>query len=258
MAISTPAKKKTVDQLGNRMKFGVVAPSTNTSVQPEFDDFRPRGVTNHFSRIEIPNDPVHNDEDFDQLMKNIRGSLEKAVEIVMSCEPDHIVMGMSSETFWDGLGGSEILQARIEKLSGLGVTMGSDACRAALAKYGSIKRLGIITPYMPIGDNMVRRFFTDCGFEVVNLEGLRCDSPVNIAHVTEKELRDAFVKVDDPSIEALVQVGTNLACARVAAAGEFWLDKPVIAINTATYWWALRSNGIMDQKDGFGSLLRDF
>lgn len=258
MAVSSPARKKTVDSLGNRMKFGVVAPSTNTSVQPEFDDFRPRGVTNHFSRIEIPNDPVHSDADFDKLMMNIRGSLEKAVEVVLSCEPDHIVMGMSSETFWDGLGGSKILQDRIEKISGLGVSMGSDACQAALKKYGDIKRVGIITPYYPIGDNMVRRFFTDCGFEVVNLVGLKCDSPVNIAHVTEAELRDAFNEVNDSSIEALVQVGTNLACARVAALGEFWLDKPVLAINTATYWWALRSNGIMDQMDGFGSLLRDF
>jgi maleate isomerase len=251
-------KTKTVDSLGNRMKFGVVAPSTNTSVQPEFDDMRPRGVTNHFSRIDIPNNPVHTDEDFDQLMVNIRSSLEKAVEVVMSCEPDHIVMGMSSETFWDGLDGSKKLQDRMEKISGLGVSMGSDACQAALKNYGDIKRLGIITPYMPIGDGMVRKFFTDCGFEVVNLKGLRCDSPVNIAHVSERELRDAFVEVDDPSIEALVQVGTNLACARVAAMAEFWLDKPVLAINTATYWWALRSNGITDKIDGFGSLLLDY
>jgi maleate isomerase len=39
---------------------------------------------------------------------------------------------------------------------------------------------------------------------------------------------------------------------------EFWLDKPVLAINTATYWWALRSNGITDKIDGFGSLLLDY
>ena len=25
---------------------------------------------------------------------------------------------------------------------------------------------------------------------------------------------------------------------------EFWLDKPVLAINTATYWYALREYGI--------------
>ena len=30
------------DALGFRKKFGVIAPSTNTSVQPEFDAMRPR------------------------------------------------------------------------------------------------------------------------------------------------------------------------------------------------------------------------
>src|SRR5665213_352146 len=243
------------DTLGYRKTFGVVAPSTNTSVQPEYDDMRPRGVTNHFARIDIPNNPVNSDADFDQLMKDIRGSLEPAIGRVITCNPDAIIMGMSSETFWDGLEGSKRLQERAEKISGRPVVMGSDACQAALRKYGDIKRLGIITPYFPIGDNQVRRFFTDCGFEVANLIGLKCTSPVNIARVTPEEMRDAFNEVNDPSIDALVQVGTNLACAKVAAYGEFWLNKPVLAINTATYWYALRTNGIMEKIDGFGSLL---
>jgi hypothetical protein len=33
--------------LGYRMKFGVIAPSTNASVQPEFDAMVPSGITNH-------------------------------------------------------------------------------------------------------------------------------------------------------------------------------------------------------------------
>ena len=64
-----------VDSLGWRRKFGVIAPSTNTSVQPEFDSMRPYGVTNHFARITIPDDPVHNDDDFFQLLTNIRASM---------------------------------------------------------------------------------------------------------------------------------------------------------------------------------------
>ena len=28
----------------------------------------PRGVTNHFGRISIPNDPIHNDDDFNKLI----------------------------------------------------------------------------------------------------------------------------------------------------------------------------------------------
>ena len=46
--------------------------------------------------------------------------------------------------------------------------------------------------------------------------------------------------------------------ARLAAQAEVWLGKPVIAINTATYWYALRRNGIRDKVAGFGRLLAEF
>jgi maleate isomerase len=45
---------------------------------------------------------------------------------------------------------------------------------------------------------------------------------------------------------------------RLAAFAEKWLNKPVIAINAATYWHALRANGITDKVHGFGRLLEDF
>jgi maleate isomerase len=246
------------DSLGYRKKFGVIAPSTNTSVQPEYDAMRPPGVTNHFGRIHIPNDPIRNDKDFDQLMVNIRGAMFQAIDQVMTCEPDYLILGMSSETFWDGLEGSLLLRERVEKHAGIKVAMGSDASQAALKRLGHIKRVGVITPYMPLGDGQVHRFFTDCGFEIVRLKGLKCESPVAIAHVSERTLRDAILEVNGPDVDAVMQVGTNLIMARLAGTAEFWLDKPVLAINTATYWYALRENGIDDKIDGFGSLLSRF
>jgi maleate isomerase len=175
----------------------------------------------------------------------------------MTAEPGHLIMGMSSETFWDGLAGSERLRERIETRAGVGVTMGSDAVRQALQRLcPGVMRLGVVTPYMPVADRQVRQFFADCGWEVVRLVGLKCASPVAIAHVGAKALRDAVLAANGPEVEAIVQVGTNLAFAGLAGAAELWLEKPVVAINTATYWWALRRNGIADPVDGFGPLLR--
>ncbi len=219
------------DSLGSRAKFGVLAPSTNTSVQPEFDAMRPWGVTNHHSRLIIPDTRVTDDASFMAMMDNIRNALFPALEAVLSCDPDFVVLGMSAETFWDGLQGSQLLKRRLEKTAKRGVAMGSDACRAAL------------------------QFFTDCGYEVVNLLGLKCRSPVLIAHESKQKLRDAIERVNRGKVDAIVQVGTNLAMAEVAAMAEFWLGKPVIAINTATYWYALRQYGIRDKIYGWGSLL---
>ena len=247
-----------VDALGYRAKFAVLAPSTNTIVQPEFDEMRPRGVTNHFGRIHIPNMAIKDDADFLTLMDGIKAALMDAVDIVMTCEPDYVVMGMSSETFWDGLEGSLLLQERLEKRAGKRVAMASDASQAALKAYGGVKRIAVITPYMPVADANVRRFFTDTGFEVVRLFGFKCESPTAIAHVSTGQLRKAIQDIDGPDVDAIVQVGTNLAMARLAAEAEAWLGKPVLAINTATYWYALRQNGFTDRIAGFGRLLEEF
>ena len=248
-----------VDSLGYRMKFGVIAPSTNTSVQPEFDWMRPPGVTNHMARIHVPDMKIENDKDFDELVRVIAQTQDEAVERVKTCQPGHLIMGMSAETFWDGLDGSVKLRAHMEKVAGVGVTMGSDACQSALkalsSQYGQIRKIACITPYMPIGDKNVKRFFEDLGFQVKVVLGLKCASPTLIAHESEERLRDAILEVNAPDVDAIVQAGTNLAMARLAAVAERWLKKPVVAINTATYWHALRSNGMHDKVDGFGSLL---
>lgn len=246
-----------VDSLGYRMKFGVIAPSTNTSVQPEYEMMTPYGVTNHFSRAIIPDIPVMDDDDFLVLVQNIRDATESAIDSVLTCSPDHVIIGMSAETFWDGIEGSRRLKVKLEERAGMRVTLGAEACQAALKAYGDIKRIAVITPYHPIGDRNVERFFVDCGYEVVRLKGLKCTSPTLIAHVSKEELRDTVIELDGDDVDAVVQAGTNLAFAEVAAIAEFWLEKPVIAINTATYWHALRTNGIEDRLQGFGRLLSE-
>ena len=247
-----------VDSLGFRKKFGVLAPSTNTAVQPEYDAMAPHGVTNHFSRIIIPDTRVTDNASFIAMLDNIRASTEDAIDAVMTCSPDHVILGMSAEAFWGGKDGATALKDRMERRAGMSVTTGSEACLAAIGAYGGVKRIGLVTPYMPVGDENVVKYFNDCGFDVVKVKGLKCPSPMLIAHVTGRELRDAIIEVNSDDVDAIVQAGTNLVMAEVAAMAEFWLDKPVIAINTATYWHALRSNGITDKVYGFGRLLAEF
>jgi maleate isomerase len=245
------------DSLGCRAKFGVLVPSTNTSVQPEFDAMRPKGVTNHASRIRIPNMALENDEDFARLVDHIAAGQIEAVDSVMTAEPDRIVLGISVETFWGGYEISRKLKAELEAHTGLPVSMGAEASELALKRLGA-RRIGVVTPYWPVGDKNVAQFFTEAGFEVVKIVGLKCRSPVLIAHVSEDALDEAVTSADGRGIDAVIQVGTNLAMARLAPMAERRLGKPVVAINTAIYWHALRASGIVDKIQGFGPLLEDF
>jgi maleate cis-trans isomerase len=53
----------------------------------------------------------------------------------------------------------------------------------------------------------------------------------------------ALRELDGDDIDALVQVGTNLAAIELCAEAEQWFGKPVLAINAVTYWDALRRSG---------------
>ncbi|MDE0335576.1 MAG: arylmalonate decarboxylase [Defluviicoccus sp.] len=250
-----------VDAWGWRMKFGVVTPSTNTIVQPHYDAMAPNGVTNHISRMHIPDDPVNSDEDFDELIRRIDVALEESIDRVMTCRPDHLILGISAESIWGGgLEPARKIEERIKTRAGsdIGVTQAADALPAALRAFGDgIRRIAIVCPYYPVAIGHLQAFADETGFDLVRTECLACDSPVNIAHITEDELRDAVRKVDGPDIDAVVQFGANLPMAHVAAEAERWLRKPVIAVMTATYWYALRQNGIEDRKPGFGRLMTE-
>ena len=71
-------------------------------------------------------------------------------------------------------------------------------------------------------------------------------------------LREKLIELNGNGrdVDAIIQVGTNLSMVRLAAAAEMWLGKPVIAINTATYWHALRQNKITDKIPGLGACWR--
>ncbi len=242
------------DHLGYRKKLGALGPSTNTIVQPDFDDLRPVGVTNHYSRIVIPNNPVTDNESFLRLVESINASTLDAVDVLRTCEMDYMVMGMSAATFWNGREGASQYLKNMTERAQVGVSCGSFATEAALNVYKA-KRIAFLSPYFEVANDQVRRFYQDCGFTVVRDVCLHRPSPVLIAHTTDEMCRQAIRQLDGDDVDAIVQVGTNLSMIRLAAAAELFLGKPVIAINTATYWHALRALGINDKKSGFGSLL---
>ena len=245
------------DAVGYRIKFGAIVPSTNTVVEADYNRMAPHGVTFHTGRMYIERPVIDSDAAFEALLAQIRGSITVAIRDVMTCQPDYLVMGMSSETFWGGVEGNARFIERVTTQSRLGVSTGASACRAALERYG-VRRIAVLSPYQPIADRQVTGYFEDAGFKVVRFKGLRCPTATSIAEVTEAPLlpilRD---ELDGPDVEAIVQVGTNLSMVRLADEAERWLGKPVLAINAATLWHALRANGIKDQLRGCGSLLRE-
>ncbi|MCY0930158.1 hypothetical protein OTB20_29010 [Streptomyces sp. H27-H1] len=243
--------------VGPRAVFGVIVPSTNTVVEHDYWGARIPGVTYRAGSMHIAHPSMDSDHDFQALLAQIRTSLDAAVRDVLTAEPDRMVMGMSAETFWGGVAGNAAFEQRLRERTGLPVTTGASSCRAALHALGC-QRIAVFSPYQPVADREVKRFFTEAGFDVSAVSGLRCPSAMDIARVGPPRIREMVLELDDPSVEAIVQVGTNLSFVSQADALESELGKPVVAINTATLWHALREHGLDDRITGVGRLLREY
>ena len=168
------------DQLAWRKKFGVLAPSTNSIVEPDFNRMGVPGVTPLFSRIHIYDQDLSTEAQMEKLRVQLDESIDYAVDLVCTAEVDYMVMGMSAETFWGGKAGNDRFKSRVkERSGGLEVATGAEGCQKVLNLYGA-KSIAVVTPYQPNGDREVKNYFEEIGFEVRGLIGLK---QIGRAHV---------------------------------------------------------------------------
>ncbi len=244
--------------IGARAKIGVVIPSTNTAVEYDLQKLNLPGVVWHPGRFYVESPALDSDAAFLKFVEGIRTTIPNSVRDLLTCDPTHIMMGMSAETFWGGVEGNHEFLRRIQgQIGDLGLTTGANAMVAALALL-KVKNIAVITPYQPIGDEQVRRFFGDSGFPVKRLVGLKCASATSIADTPRRAVADAVKQLDGDDVDAIVQVGTNLSTVDMFPVLEQYLGKPVIPINMATAWHALRASGVTDRLAGYGRLFADF
>jgi maleate isomerase len=245
-----------IDNLGWRLKIGSVIPSTNTTVEAELNSLRIPGVTIQTGRIPIKPNKIVGDKAYMDHIAAMKSGITAAIDQVLTCGPQHLIMGVALEAFWGGVEGAAKLEKDLEEHSGVGVSIGSAAVRDALNAFGA-KSVAILTPHMPVGNDEIRAYMEQAGFAVPRMTGLECDSPRAIAWVTSKTIRENLIALDGDDVDALVQLGTNLAGGSVAVQLEPEIGKPVITINAACYWHSLRRCGIEDRLEGHGRLFAE-
>lgn len=249
------------DGLGRRGKVGVLVPATNTIAQPEYEALRPHGVTNHVSRMApSARAGMHAGrmDDYRRSLARGEAHIQAAMDLLLPCRPDCIVLGHSIDTFRGGVQGATDLQRSLERHSGgTPVVLPGHSFLRALEAIGPGRRIAALTPYWPPADEQVRGFFSDAGYEVTRIIGLRCAGPLAIASTPLATVAAALRELAADAPDAIVQPGTNLATVRLAADAEHWLGIPVLSCNAVVYWDALRRLGIDDRRDDAGALWRE-
>jgi maleate isomerase len=246
--------------IGPRGRIGVIIPSTNIGVEYDCQKFITPGVTWHSGRFWVEFTDLSSDQAFLAFIDGIRETIPDAVRDVLTAEVDYIMMGMSAETFWGGLSGNEDFESKLRRQIGadMGLTTGATAIDAALKTFGA-KNVSVLTPYQSVADDEVHRFFTESGYNVVNLVGMKCDTATSIAHTPQGDVIDVVLnQLDGDNVDAIAQVGTNMSNADLFPALEKHLKKPLIPINVATIWHTYRAMGLDDKFIGGGWLFERF
>ena len=238
------------------VKFGVLTPATNLTVEDEYWSMRVDGTTIATARIVIDQVDWRVPEDLAKFVDGVTKRIPDAVTHVMQAKPDALVLGISISVLWGGLTGDQALKAQVKADTGLQLFTAVDAIVAGLAAINA-KRVAVVTPYPELADKPVKSFFDDIGVTVLAQKSLRAVSASSIGEIPPADMRQAMRDANVPGAEAIVTLGTDLRISRIAAQAEDWLGLPTIAVNAATWWVALRRMGVRTQLNDWGFLLRN-
>lgn len=256
------------DSRSYKKKFALLIPFTNTVMEHELwsiildngNEGDLNGVGIHTVNVEIPKPHVNNEAELIQFKEQFINGLNKAVDQASFAQPEYLIMGMSLEHILHGLNDVRSVMSDIELKYPYSWATWHDAADAALKKYKA-KRIAIITPFIKEGNNNAIKMFEDLGYEVVASFGFACPNLVDIAHIPDSAKEEVilnYLATPENHVDAILQCGTNMSMINVSEKLEPQIGIPIIGINAALLWYALRENGFTKPLIKSGRLLREF
>jgi maleate isomerase len=229
-------------------RVGLIIPSVNATIEPEFAWIGPPGLSFHAARIPLR-------ETTPAGLREMNEGVEAAARLLASVSPDVVAYACTSGSFLEG---RERLRAQIDAIgaiAGCPVVATSAALIDALQALG-IQRLALATPYLDSINRVEQRFLEDHAFDVVSTRALGL-SGAAIREVPPERVFELACDADCDLADAVFVSCTDLRALEVVEALEARLAKPVLTSNQVTMWALLRALGSQPDIAGFGRLLRE-
>ncbi|MGE0847153.1 MAG: aspartate/glutamate racemase family protein [Flavobacteriaceae bacterium] len=227
-------------------RVGLVVPSVNAVVEPDFAWAAPPGVTFHATRVPLSATTPEG-------LREMNRSVAAAAGLLAHLTPDLIAYACTSGSFVDGEAGLRAQTAQIADIAGCPVVTTSGAIIDAFGFLG-IGRVALATPYRDEVNEAERAFFAGHGIDVLSVVGLGLSGQA-IREVTPERVVELAHEADTPDSEALFLSCTDLRALEVVDRLEQELGKPVLSSNQVTLWGILRALGEPTRFSGLGRLL---
>lgn len=229
------------------MRLGLLIPSSNTTMEIEFREMLPEGFSVHAARMRLREVTVRGLEEMEREAEYEALKLKDA-------DVDVIGYGCTSGSLIKGPGHDEMLERKIEEVTGKPAVATSGAVLRALRALG-LSRIAVATPYVDEINEKEVRFIEKNGFEVVDLKALRLSNNLEIGRVAQEKLISLVEALDHGKADGIFISCTNLPTIRSIGFLEKKFGKPVFSSNTATLWAMLRRAGSDLRIEGYGRLL---
>jgi len=230
-------------------RIGLMVPSSNTTVEPEFYRALPRGVTLHTARLYLTRIAP---EAILQMVQD----METQAKLLASADVDVIVLGATAPSFLRGLGYDRELIGKIEAVTGRKATTTSTALIEALRHVGA-RRVVLGSAYDEKVNGIAKAFLEASGMEVLAMEGLALVDNLVVGRLGAETAYDLAMKVNRPDADAIALSCTNWRTMDAIERIERDTGKPVVSTTQATIWAALRAIGHTEPISGYGRLLRE-
>ncbi len=230
-------------------RIGLLVPSSNTTVEPEFYRALPREVTLHVARLYL-------DKIATGTIASMVSDIEMQSRSLASADVDIIVLGAAAPSFLKGLGYDREMAKKIEAASGKRATTTSTALIEAL-QYLGVSRVVLGAAYDDKVNAIAKSFLEVNGFNVLDAQGLGLVDNLVVGRLDATSAYELARKIDRPDAEAIVLACTNWKTMDVIERLERELGKPVLSTTQVTIWTALRAIGRIEGVPGYGRLLRD-
>jgi maleate cis-trans isomerase len=226
--------------------FGVLIPSTNTTVEIEYSRLLPPGLQVHVGRLgkggATPFSPSL-DADI-EYQSHLLGSAK--VEVVGLAQT-------SASLFADNY--DEVTIRRMSAGAGVPAVTSAVAIGQAVQALGA-RRIALVSPYSAEVIGRAKQYYeSKFGLQVLATEGFGATDAYAIGQLDADAARAGFARIDRPGIEVLVVPGGNFPTMPHIAGWEAAFGKPVITTNQAALWAMLRVMQFADKIPGLGRLL---
>ena len=235
---------------GERARIGLIILQSDQTIEPEFASLlRELGVALYHARI--PNAMEVTPDTLRQMERELPGTVR-----LLPREFRFDAIGYCCTS-----GATEIGEEKVDRIirrihPDARTSNPLSACKAALRALG-LKRIALVTPYLPSVTTDLRQELEAAGFEVSAVASFCQSNDLTVARIAPHSILEAIEEIGGgEDCDGVFVACTGLRALEIIPEAEVRVQKPVLSSNQALAWHLMRLIGIEDNLKRGGRLFR--